>query len=199
MGWVNKDSNVKMYQQGGSIEKKYKAGGDVKEETTPKSTYGKSARMDTKSGQFEAKPSTYGLKEHIKKSDKRKKSGKSLLSKVKKKYAKGNMVGPELDASGKKKEAEAKTWRDKTLGEVETELKRGIGKGIAMERKIRREVGKKAIEVAGSATASVVAPKLYQAKKASDAMKNILKSKRLKKAAKKAGKSAKVAIKKSMI
>ena len=61
MGWVNKDSNVKMYQQGGSIEKKYKAGGDVKEETTPKSTYGKSARMDTKSGQFEAKPSTYGL------------------------------------------------------------------------------------------------------------------------------------------
>lgn len=192
MGWVNKDSNVKMYQQGGSIEKKYKAGGDVKEETTPKSTYGKSARMDTKSGQFEAKPSTYGLKEHIKKSDKRKKSGKSLLSKVKKKYAKGNMVGPELDASGKKKEAEAKTWRDKTLGEVETELKRGIRKGI-------KATGKKAIEVAGSATASVVAPKLYQAKKASDAMKNILKSKRLKKAAKKAGKSAKVAIKKSMI
>ena len=192
MGWVNKDSNVKMYQQGGSIEKKYKAGGDVKEETTPKSTYGKSARMDTKSGQFEAKPSTYGLKEHIKKSDKRKKSGKSLLSKVKKKYAKGNMVGPELDASGKKKEAEAKTWRDKTLGEVETELKRGIRKGI-------KATGKKAIEVAGSASASVVAPKLYQAKKASDAMKNILKSKRLKKAAKKAGKSAKVAIKKSMI
>ena len=192
MGWVNKDSNVKMYQQGGSIEKKYKAGGDVKEETTPKSTYGKSARMDTKSGQFEAKPSTYGLKEHIKKSDKRKKSGKSLLSKVKKKYAKGNMVGPELDASGKKKEAEAKTWRDKTLGEVETELKRGIRKGI-------KATGKKAIEVAGSATASVVAPKLYQAKKASDVMKNILKSKRLKKAAKKAGKSAKVAIKKSMI
>ena len=192
MGWVNKDSNVKMYQQGGSIEKKYKAGGDVKEETTPKSTYGKSARMDTKSGQFEAKPSTYGLKEHIKKSDKRKKSGKSLLSKVKKKYAKGNMVGPELDASGKKKEAEAKTWRDKTLGEVETELKRGIRKGI-------KATGKKAIEVAGSATASVVAPKLYQAKKASDAMNNILKSKRLKKAAKKAGKSAKVAIKKSMI
>ena len=70
--------------------KKYKKGGKTK--AAPKSTYGASARMDTKSGKFEAKPSTYGLKEHIKKADKRrapaakrklKKGGKILKGKIK--------------------------------------------------------------------------------------------------------------------
>ena len=34
MGWVNKNSNVKMYQQGGSVKKKYETGDEVSYEDT---------------------------------------------------------------------------------------------------------------------------------------------------------------------
>ena len=34
MGWVNKDSNAKMYQQGGSVKKKYETGDEVSYEDT---------------------------------------------------------------------------------------------------------------------------------------------------------------------